>query len=293
MFKSILVQVNGTETDEVALATALQAARLFGSHIECLRVRMDTGAMIGMAAGVSMAPAGAIAETFDLLKKDDESFTAQARRTFDDFCRNEGIAIMDKPSGADSVSASWSERRGDAASEIVARGRFNDLVVVSRKSKNFIGLTPSELGAIVLDCGRPIIIAGPQAPERITGKIAIAWKDTAEAARVITASTPLLSRASRVTVLSANEDGDDGLNCVECAGHIANSLRWHKCTVDVKLLIPGSRKISDTILEGAQEANAAFLIAGAYGHSRLRELVFGGFTQHLLERAPLPVLLFH
>jgi len=293
MFKSILVQMTGTETDESALRTAFEIARKFDGHLECLRVRMDSGVMIRLTADAAMAPAGAIADTLKQLKGDDAERTENAQQTFEKFCALEGVTRTENPTVAAGVTAAWRACAGDEADRIAAKGRYHDLVVLARKSKAMVGLTPAELGAIVFTCGRPIVLAPVNPPKHVGQKIALAWKDTAEAARALTAAAPLLSRAPQLTVLSAGDESEDAMNCVECADSIAESLRWRGGHVDAKFLVPGGRRQSDTILDAAKAADADLLISGAYGHSRLRQIIFGGFTQRLLERTDLPVFLFH
>ena len=138
-----------------------------------------------------------------------------------------------------------------------------------------------------------MVLSPAKPPAQIGRKIAIAWKDSAESARAVTAAAPILARAARTLVLTAGESSDEAFNCIECAEDIAESLRWHGHPVDAKYLVPGGRRESDAVLQEAYAAQADLLISGAYGHSRLRETVFGGFTQRLLENAGLPVFLFH
>lgn len=293
MFKSILVHMTGTEADAAALGTGLQIARLFDGHLECLRVGMDAGALVGMSASVAMAPAGTISNMFKHLRMEDAERTKEARKTFDSFCEAERLKKAEKPTEAEGVTAAWRECMGNEKERIIAIGRFSDLVVVSRKSKMLIGLTPADLGAVVFGCGRPVVIASREAPKHIAQKVAIAWKDTAEAARAVAAAMPILSRAARAVILSANEESEEAMECLQRAEEMAENIRWHNCPVEVEYLVPGGRRESDTILEAARDARAGLLISGAYGHSRLQETIFGGFTERLLEGADLPVFLFH
>jgi len=292
MYKTILVHVTGAETDRPALATASSIARADAGHINCMKVRMDTGAMIAMASGAAMAPAAAVAETFQLLEDQDVQMTARARQAFDTICREDGLLICDTPRTRE-ASATWVEQSGDELEEITAAGRLHDLVIASRKSENHNGFSPNDLGALIVGCGRPVLIASRKSPETLGRKVAIAWKDTPEAARAICAAMPLIERAQHVVLLSVAEDNDHAAACVECAEQIAESLRWHCGCVEVRHPLPGGLIVPDTILEAACDAGADILVAGAYGHSRLREMVFGGFTQRVLERADIPVLLFH
>jgi nucleotide-binding universal stress UspA family protein len=287
------VHLTGTETDSSALGTALLIARLFEGHLECFYFRMDMGAIVRTTAGMPLEPAGAIPKTLNRLQVEDMERANNAREAFERFCETERLTRAEKPSDAKGVSAVWRECAGVVRDRIIGKGRFHDLVVVSRKSKTFVGLTPADLGAVVFGCGRPVVIAPQMAPTHIAKKVAIAWKDTAEAARAVSAATPFMSRTAHAVILSAGEDNQDAMECVRCAEEMADNIRWHNCPVGVKYLLPGGRRESDTILEAARDAGADLLVSGAYGHSRMRETIFGGFTQRLLEGADLPVFLFH
>jgi nucleotide-binding universal stress UspA family protein len=292
MYKSILVHLTGTETDNPALAVAISIARPHGAHLNCLRVRMNAGSMIAMASGVSMAPGLAVAETFSILRDQDVRLTEQARKTFNAVCPTEGIKECSTP-GMHGITAAWIERSGGEVDETMAAGRFHDLVIVSRKSAGHIGFSPYDLGTLTLSCGRPVLIVPAVAFIPTARKVAIAWKNTAEAARAISAAMPLIAGAHHVVLLSANEDDDRAAECIDCAEKMAESIRWQNACVEVQYLVPGGRNVPNTILEGASEAGADLLVTGAYGHSRLRETVFGGFTQRVLDGATIPILLFH
>jgi nucleotide-binding universal stress UspA family protein len=292
MYKTILVHMTGTETDEAALATAVLVARPNAAHLNCMKVRMDSGAMIAMASGVEMAPALAVAETFGLLKDRDVKLAEQARQTFDSTRRKEDLQLTDAP-GAGGVSASCFELSGRDLEETISVGRLNDLVVVSRRSQSETGFSPYDLGTLIFGAGRPVLLAPEVSPSQLGRKVAIAWKDTPEAARAITAAMPLIEHAQHIILMCIVEEASQATEIIERAEEMAECLRWHTRCVEVQYPIPGGLTVPDTILEAAGNAGADLLISGAYGHSRLRETVFGGFTQRVLEGAALPVLLFH
>ena len=111
-----------------------------------------------------------------------------------------------------------------------------------------------------------------------------------EAARAVTAAMPLLSIAKQIIIATVAEDEtafrDDG------AARLLASLRWHGFPVSMRRLDPGPGGPAETLL-GATREETALLVMGGYGHSRLREWVFGGFTQQILSGADIPVLMAH
>lgn len=293
MIKTVLVHMTGVETDEVALHTGLEIVRPFGGQLNCLRTRLNADAPVAVESSVAMASAIAVSEAVSTLRRQDALQTEQAKRNFNKFWESEVLALGENPKSGVEVTAAWVEKPGSDVEQVVSYGRLNDLLVMSRKSENSIGLTPAELGAVVLDVGRPVIIASPQAPQCFPQRVGIAWKDTAEAARAVSAAMPIIAKADHVIVFSVNEDGDHANDCIDCMEGIAEAIRWHSPTVEMQYLVPGGRHLPETILEAAYECNVDLLVTGAYGHSRLRELMFGGFTQRILEGANFPVLLFH
>jgi nucleotide-binding universal stress UspA family protein len=109
----------------------------------------------------------------------------------------------------------------------------------------------------------------------------------------MTAAMPVLAKADRIDVLSANEDDADAKSCVDCTDRVVQLLRSHGLNAHGRFVIPAGRAAADAVVETARGHGADLLIMGAYGHSRLREFVLGGFTQRVLRGAAMPVLLFH
>ena len=141
--------------------------------------------------------------------------------------------------------------------------------------------------------GRPLVLLAPkQAPENLAPTIAIAWKDTAEAARAVTAAMPLLMKADKVLILAAEESGGSTAS-LESAKRLVQQMRWHGISAEAHHVSPAGRSVADAIAHIAQERKADLLVMGAYGHSRFRELVLGGVTRDVLRECRLPVLLFH
>src|SRR3978361_452524 len=89
------------------------------------------------------------------------------------------------------------------------------------------------------------------------------------------AAMPILCKAHRVTVLSANEDDSKALACLDCFERVANYLRWHGISVETRYVGPGGRSVLDAVLQSAGEAGADLLVMGGYGHTRLGEWIFG------------------
>jgi nucleotide-binding universal stress UspA family protein len=296
MFKTVLAHLTGTDCDQSVLATALRLVRPFAGHIEGLRVVPDPAAMAAQALpfdtaiGMTMV----LSDVLDTIERQSQERTQRARTTLSEFCKMQDVPYADAPPGPGNVSAAW--REANAADEwdhVIGAARFHDLVVLSGGNER-PGRSPAELlGSVVVSSGRPVVLAPEKPSEGPIKTIAVAWKDTAEAARALTAAMPLLAQAERIEVLSANEKDSQVKQCLDCSDSVVQQLRWHGLNVHGHFIIPAGRSVPNAILDSARGLNADLLVMGGYGHSRLREFVFGGVTQRILQGVDIPVFLFH
>jgi nucleotide-binding universal stress UspA family protein len=288
MIKTILVPASGDASDTGCLDAALTVARAFAAHIDVLHVRIDP---VDVAIAATSEPAGAplIEELIAQLEQEAARREAATRGTFEDFCAREKLRILDDPAANESVaSAQWHVETGDETGTITAFGQAADLIVAGRGVDHNL-TNRSVLETALLETGRPLLIPGPQPTIDITGgTVAIAWKATPQAARAVAAAMPLLARAKETVIMTVAE-GDEP---EEGADRLARNLAWHGLRTSKQILHSGDQSAVETLLAAAQEV-ASLLVMGGYGHSRVREWIFGGFTQRVLEDAPLPVLLAH
>jgi nucleotide-binding universal stress UspA family protein len=143
-----------------------------------------------------------------------------------------------------------------------------------------------------MDSGRPVLIAAENGPPVLDGTVAIAWKNTREAAGAVAAALPFIRRAKRVVVFSVEEEDADG--AVDKSHlRLVRALRWHNANTGSQVLRRESRPPVRVLLDALTKEHCDLLVMGGYGHTRLREAVFGGFTRAVLEEAPLPVLMAH
>ena len=289
MIKTILVHLRGTRGDAASLTAALQVARPFGAHLECLHIRPDLAALISLARpAILEGEADAIARALKSVEKEAAELAQRASGALMTFCANEGIPKGELPGSTTGISASFREDIGSDVERLIAHSRRHDVVVVKGGGEKEGGLDSNGIGRLILGAGRPILLA-PTVPARPISTVVVAWKDTPEAARAVNAAMPLLENANRIFVVTAGEDEESRSDLSGVVSH----FQWHglECEpVHVKLR---GRDAYDAVLETARAAGADLLVAGAYGHSRLREVVFGGFTEGLLEDASLPVLVLH
>ena len=293
MIRTVLVPLAGADCDLPVLEASARILSGQKGHIECLRLNPDPAALIAQAAQVDMGGWMILSDTVTAIEQEARERTKRAQSNMSRFCQQRSIATSNDPPGPDGISVAWREETGDEFDQISHFARYHDLVVLAGGSERPGRLPDEALGGIIMGSGRPILLVPQQANSAPFAKIAVAWKDVPEAARAVTAALPLLEQAQRIDVFTVNESDKRAGECVECYDNVVRYFRWHGLNANGHLVIPAGRAPADAVLDSAREAGADLLVMGAYGHSRVREFVFGGFTQRVLKGVELPVLLFH
>ena len=146
----------------------------------------------------------------------------------------------------------------------------------------------------MLSAGRPALVVPDIGAGKTLGRrVMIAWDTGREAARAVNDALPILQQAEAVTVLSVNPRPGIDLHGEEPGADIALHLTRHGVKVEVQRTQVEEINIGDTILSRLADLGSDLLVMGAYGHSRLREVVLGGVTRTLLESMTVPVLMSH
>jgi nucleotide-binding universal stress UspA family protein len=146
------------------------------------------------------------------------------------------------------------------------------------------------LESALFESGRPVLIAPPNSPSTLATNVLIAWNCSTEQARTMADSMPLLRLAERITICTV-----EGATVAGPSGEqMARSLKLNGINADPITLKPiGKRNAGETLLAKAGELGCDLIIKGAYTQSRLRQMIFGGTTRHILANAKLPVLMAH
>jgi nucleotide-binding universal stress UspA family protein len=292
MPKFILLPVSGRASEAAAYATALAMARLFDGHLAVLHVRPDVQREIAALAAADMGMAAGLDATLSQLEQAATSREQAAEAAWRQFCAAQAITPLPRP-GPAGVTTEFFKECGNEADWVGTHGRVADLIVAARSHDDGAG-TLDVIEAALLETGRPVLIAPdpPSSAEPIVldGTIGIAWKDNKQAAIAVASALPLIQRARRVLIFTV-EEGQASPD--RSATRLAHTLRWHNDNVAVKLLPKGSGSAASALLDAATELGCGLLVTGGYGHTRLREAVFGGFTRAILDAAPLPVLMAH
>jgi nucleotide-binding universal stress UspA family protein len=286
MPRIVLLPVNGTTADPEAFAMALTVARSFDSHLVALHVRPDVRRDIASLASSDGGMTAGIDTLMEQMETDADTREKAASDGWHTFCSQNNIAGTETP-GATGVTSEWVSEVGVEADWVAEYGRTADLIIVGRGEEKW-GPDYVLMEASLMDTGKPVLIAPRAAGVPVSGVVGIAWKDTREAAGAVRAAMPFLQAASQVIVFIVPEGDDDKSHL-----RLVRMLRWHNANITIQSLSGEDQAPAALLLGAAAKASCGLLVMGGYGHTRLREAVFGGFTRAVLESAPLPVLMAH
>ncbi len=271
--KNILVHVNSDDEKNLQLNTAIELALKFGAHLCGLyvieRLNLPTYAGAYIPAGVLQAHEQAEQERAEKVKIE---FSAMVEKA--------------------GCASEWHCVQGYSDQQINLFGRFADLIIVKQTQEH--GVLSSDVSVedhILLDSSRPILFVpyiGTAAP--IGKHVMVAWNGSREAVRAVSDALPFLQQADSVEVVSVGKheaQEDDSLNSV------CKYLKHHDINAEASHVVSREVSVADTLLSRAADKNIDLIVMGAYGHSRLREYIFGGATHYMLEHMTIPVLMSH
>ena len=285
----ILAPITGSKRDANVLATAIAAARPFNAHVSALFVRRDARESVPYADyGLPLSPE-IIQELIDDSEFMAKSASRAARTALATTADKAGIKIIGKMECGDAVTASYHEITGHFRDRVPEAAMLSDLVVFAPVLASDSPDLGETLIATITKCGRPILLSPESPPQKIGRRIAIGWDGGQAAAHALIAAMPFLERAERIELFSVQQSPVRGSRCADAAEY----LRLHRLSCAERDIEQGVAGTGEKLLAEAAASGADLLVIGGYGHSRLRETVFGGATVHIISHATMPVLLVH
>jgi nucleotide-binding universal stress UspA family protein len=276
--KTILVPMEYRDTMQSALETALLLGRRCNSYIEGFALRWAISEfLVGDVMG------GVVPSNYS---EDVAAETKEAKRIFETFMQQHDVPRATETT--EPMSFGWLDDAPEGESFIGSYGRVFDVVVMKRRDEHSGPMHDRAIESGLFESGRPILLSPPLPPRQIATNVLIAWNCSTEQARAIALAMPLLQKADRITVLTVI--GGTGV-AGPSAEQLIQYLRRNGIVAEAKGVELDSRSTGEAILATAQSLGCDLLIKGAYTQSRLRQWIFGGATQHVLENAALPVLL--
>ncbi|MGB6536907.1 MAG: universal stress protein [Xanthobacteraceae bacterium] len=278
--KTILVPTEHHASITAALETALLLAQKFGSCMEGFPLRP------GVADLVAMDPDSGL--TMVAVKENDAELTRHAEEVFRTFMEQHRVAER-AGEGTASLSWTWNKEAPSGHGYVGSYGRLFDMIVLARPGPEWQSPSMITLESALFESGRPVLIAPPTAPRSLATNVLVAWNCSTEQARTMADAMPLLRLAERVTIVTVEGATVAGPNGED----MARTLRLNGIAAQPIMLKSRKGGAGEVLLNKADELGCDLIIKGAYTQSRLRQMIFGGTTRHILANAKLPVLMAH
>jgi nucleotide-binding universal stress UspA family protein len=282
--KDILVHLDNGSRGEARLNLAVALARRHGAHLTGLYAADIPKAEFFYGATLPLMGAG-VEDVVRRMRTDAAAASSGVEAAFRDRIRR------------DDIPGEWRFVEGNVPATVALHARYADLTVVGQPNpydpkqeanQDAIVVTP------LMSSGRPILIV-PYAGNfpQIGDHVLVAWNASREAARAVNDALPLLESAKKVTILAVNPWRRIAGHGEVPAADIALHLARHGVKAEAAHTVAKDIADGEALLSYAADIGVDLIVAGGYGHSRAREMVFGGVTRTLIEEMTVPVFLSH
>jgi nucleotide-binding universal stress UspA family protein len=279
-----LLAVVGDGNATPVLEASLRVARRFDSHIVGLHsLTTEYAVVFGGEMGFSIS-----SEVDRTLEREGHDRRDQARRLFRDFMNAHAVPIGAIQGNQPGPSASWREEDGRQNAVVGLIGRVFDLILVEQPEK-LASIAEATLEDALFESGRPVMMVPQNSPSTMGDVIAVAWNGSTETALTVALGMPFLRRAKHVAIVAVGaqhmpEPGPEG-------DELARTLERHGIDVSLRTASGRQKAQGESFLKEARAVGADMLFKGAYTQSRIRQMIFGGATRHIIMEANLPVLM--
>src|SRR5579863_5573368 len=279
-----LLAVIGDGNAGPVLEASLHVARRFNSHIVGLHsLTTEYAVVFGGEMGFSIS-----SEVDRTLEREGHDRRDQARRLFREFMTAHDVPLGPVPDGHNGPSASWREEDGRQNAVVGMIGRVYDLILVEQPEK-LASIAEATLEDALFESGRPVMMVPKTTGAHLGDTIAVAWNGSTETALTVALAMPFLKQARQVVVVAVGpqhmpEPGPSG-------EELASSLEGHGLNVALRTAVGRQKPQGESFLKEAMAAGADLLLKGAYTQSRIRQMIFGGATRHIIMDAKIPVIM--
>jgi nucleotide-binding universal stress UspA family protein len=281
-YKTLLLHLRLCGDNQGLLEIAGDLAARFGSHVIGVAVAQPMPALfpaMQTAYGAGM-PSEDIVETDRTVT---EQRIDQAEKAFRDALKGRAASLEWRSTITNNSRSHYVARQARAADLVISMPLHPKAVVDQSQKVN--------VGDIVMYTGRPVLLVPPGSQQLDLSTAVVGFKDTRETRRALADALPLLKQAGRVVIveIAARQDQPDAQR------HVADAIAWlNRHGIAAEARIENFKGVDADQLETiAQEYKAGLLVAGAYGHTRLREWIVGGVTMDLLLQPKRPTLVSH
>ena len=287
MLRVVLSPLSGTEADASSLATAVALGQRFDAHIRVLHARSDptdSAPLIGEGmSGIVME------QVMRASQSEIDKRESAAKIRFDEVQKTSGLQLAASAADASGGSMAFVEIEGREDQLVSEFGRLSDLIVLPNQAVGDGSVQAAvTLEAALMSSGRPVLVSSPGGGA-VGETVSVAWNGGREAAHAVQAAMPILAQANQVHILTVGTEKTD----VTRADGLVDYLAWHGIAAELSKLEPQKGSTGNALMSAAGERGCDLIVMGGYGHSRMRELIFGGVTRYALNHAEIAVLMAH
>lgn len=281
----ILVPTADRPESVLALDTAFSLADRIGANVGGCHVR---GERFEHSAGeVQLMPDIACGTMIAAMPSASRLTSRSARKVYAAAAGRHGFELAKTVRVGRRRKAFWHELVGTPARVFAIAGPIADMAVVARPKPKSAGRATAFLLAALLHSARPVLVVPQKTLAAVGKRILVAWNQSAEAALAVSAAIPLLQRAEQIVVASCGPENRTGPKSSHLAQYLAN---WD---VKIERRRTNGRDVEKEIETLYRQTGSDLLVMGAYSRNRLRQLVFGGVTEHMLFKTDIPALMLH
>ena len=285
--RTILIPLAGSGDMKPVIELGLTFGKELKFHIDVLNIQpdpRDTVPLLGEGMSVTM-----IEDMIKIAETESSKRALDNKKYFDQLVSKLSICINDN-SNLTEATAKWSLAVGRNDEITSMYGRLSDLIVVNHPNVSSNALDTLILNAALFDSGRPVLVAQPLEgnlainPLSKDSHMGIYWNGSVQSVRAMNAAKELIAQAKKVTIMTAESD----LDSLSQVPELVSYLKKHGISVITRSFKPGGEKsIGAALLAECAQIRVNLLVMGAYAQSRVRQLILGGVTRHVLNNAKI------
>ena len=272
--RNILLPFEYIETIPHLLDCAVSLAKKYNSSVSGVAIHQRIDSFIAQEGSI----------VFDSLHHDEnkEEATKYKERFIDHI-----NTLKKSDSDLSDLKYKWLSEELENQKYLGDLSRVYNVVIISRPYQELQSASLSSIQTILFDGGRPVMLIPMNKQIDIGREVVISWNCTTESSRAVFAALPILKKANNVTILTVEKVITDGPS----GEQVSELLASHGIDAKPVTISGDEKKIGDAILDFSKSIDADLIVKGAYTQSRLREIIFGGATRHLMLHSEIPIYL--
>jgi nucleotide-binding universal stress UspA family protein len=272
--RNILLPFEYIETIPHLIDCAVSLAKKYNSSVSGVAIHQRIDSFIAQEGSI----------VFDSLHHDENKEEAiKYKERFIDHIN----ALKKSDSDLSELKYKWLSEELENQKYLGDLSRVYNVVIISRPYQELQSASLSSIQTILFDGGRPVMLIPMNKQIDIGREVVISWNCTTESSRAVFAALPILKKANNVTILTVEKVITDGPS----GEQVSELLSSHGIDSQPVTISGDEKKIGDAILDFSKSVDADLIVKGAYTQSRLREIIFGGATRHLMLHSEIPIYL--